>query len=77
MLCASETVQQVKNLLANAGDTGDLGLIPEWGRFPGEGSATHSSIHVWRIPWTEECGGLQLMGSQKSDVAEDAIVLHS
>ena len=28
--------------------------------------ATHSSILAWRIPWTEEPGGLQFMGSQKS-----------
>ena len=27
--------------------------------------ATHSSILVWRIPWTEEPGGLQSMGSQR------------
>ena len=27
--------------------------------------ATHSSIHTWRIPWTEETGGLQSIGSQK------------
>ena len=26
--------------------------------------ATHSSILAWRIPWTEEAGGLQSMGSQ-------------
>ena len=26
--------------------------------------ATHSSILAWRIPWTEESGGLQSMGSQ-------------
>ena len=25
----------------------------------GEGMATHSSVLVWRIPWTEESGGLQ------------------
>ena len=30
------------------------------------GMATHSSILVWKIPWTEELGGLQSMGSQKS-----------
>ena len=30
-----------------------------------EGMATHSSILVWRIPWTEEPGGLQSMGSQR------------
>ena len=29
-----------------------------------EGTATHSSILAWRIPWTEEPGGLQPMGSQ-------------
>ena len=27
--------------------------------------ATHSSILVWRIPWTEELGGLPSMGSQR------------
>ena len=31
---------------------GDLGLIPELGRSPGEGEAPHSSILAWRIPWT-------------------------
>ena len=30
-----------------------------------EGMATHSSILVWRIPWTEEPGGIQSMGSQR------------
>ena len=29
--------------------------------------ATHSSILAWRIPWTEEPGRLQSMGSQESD----------
>ena len=28
--------------------------------------ATHSSTLAWRIPWTEDPGGLQSMGSQKS-----------
>ena len=28
--------------------------------------ATHSSILAWKIPWTEEAGGLQFMGSQKN-----------
>ena len=31
-----------------------------------EGMATHSSIPAWRIPWTEEPGGLQSMGVTKS-----------
>ena len=32
--------------------------------------ATHSSILAWRIPWTEESGGLQCMGSKESDTTE-------
>ena len=31
-----------------------------------EGMAIHSSILAWEIPWTEETGGLQSLGSQKS-----------
>ena len=30
-----------------------------------KGKATHSSILAWKIPWTEEPGGLQSMGSQR------------
>ena len=30
-----------------------------------EGMATHFSILAWRIPWTEETGGLQSIGSQR------------
>ena len=30
-----------------------------------KGMATLSSILAWRIPWTEEAGGLQFIGSQK------------
>ena len=36
-----------------------------------EGMATHSSILAWKIPWTEEPGGLQSMGSQR-DTTEHA-----
>ena len=32
---------------------------------PEKGMATHSSILDWEIPWTEEPGGLQSMGSQR------------
>ena len=35
--------------------------------------ATHSSILAWRIPWTEEPGGLQSMGSQKSQTQLNTI----
>ena len=41
-----------KESACNAGDSGLKGM------------ATHSSILVWRIPWTEEPGELQSMGSQ-------------
>ena len=30
--------------------------------------ATHSNILAWEIPWTEEHGGLESMGSQKSQM---------
>ena len=40
----------------------DLGLIPGLGRSLGEGNATHSSILVWRIPWTVQSMGLQRVG---------------
>ena len=32
--------------------------------------ATQSSIFAWKIPWTEELGGLQSKGLQKSDMTE-------
>ena len=32
--------------------------------------ATHSSILAWRVPWTEEPGGLQSLGSQRVDTTE-------
>ena len=35
-----------------------------WEDSPGKEMATHSSILAWRIPWSEEPGGLQSMGSQ-------------
>ena len=55
----------VKNPPANVGDTGDTGSIPELGRFPGGGHGNHSSVLAWRIPRTEEPGGLQSMGLQR------------
>jgi len=55
----------VKNPTANAGDIRDAGLIPGSGRSPGKGMTTHSTIPVWRIPWTEEPGRLQFIASQR------------
>ena len=45
---------------------GGMNSIPEMGRSPGEGMAIHFSSIAWEIPWTEEPGGLQSMGLQKS-----------
>ena len=56
----------VKNLPANAGDVRDSGLISGSGKSPTGGMATHSSSLAWRIHWTEEPGGPQSTGSQKS-----------
>ena len=56
MLWASQVV--VKNPPAKAGDTREEGSIPGSARSPGGGQATHSSILAWRIPGTEEPGGL-------------------
>ena len=39
-----------------------------------KGMATHSSNLAWRIPWTEEPGGLQSMGSQR--VGHDLVTEH-
>ena len=44
---------------------GDLGSIPELGRSLEKEVASHSSILAWRIPWWEEPGRLQPMGSQR------------
>ena len=58
---ASLVAQLVKNLPA---------MQETWVRFLsqedplGKEMATHSSILAWKIPWTEEHGGLQSMGSQ-------------
>ena len=57
-------VLAVKNLPAKARDLRDTGLIPGLGRSLEVGMATHSSIPAWRIPWTEEPGGLQSIGLQ-------------
>ena len=59
---ASLVAQMVKNLPAMK-ETG----VPSLGREDPleKGTATHCSILAWRIPWTEEPGGLQSVGSQR------------
>ena len=44
--------------LESSCQAGDAGLIPGLGRSSEEGNGNHSSILAWRIPWTEEPGGL-------------------
>ena len=51
----------VKNPRANAGNAGDVDLIP------GSGMAIHSSLSAQETPWTEKPGRLQSMGSQKAE----------
>ena len=65
MLGASQVVLVVKNLAANAGDDREGGSILGQEDPLGEGMATHCSILTWRIPWSEEPGRLQSMGSQR------------
>ena len=55
----------VKNPPANAGALKDAHLIPASGSPLEEGMETYSSILAWRIPCTEEPGGLQSIGSQR------------
>ena len=64
-------VQLVKNLPAmqeTAYNAEDPGLIPRLEDSLEKEMAIHSSILAWEIPWTEEPGGLQSMGSQESDM---------
>ena len=49
----------------SACNAGDPSSIPGLGRSLEKGMATHSSILAWRIPWIEETGRLQCMGSQR------------
>ena len=59
----------VKNPPASAGDAGSI----LGGKDPLEkGMATHSSILAWRVPWTEEPGGLQSMRSKSRTRLSDS-----
>ena len=62
MLITSLVAQMVNNLLAMQ-EAGVRSLGQE--DLPEKGIVTHSSILVWRIPWTEEPGRLQSLGSQR------------
>ena len=55
----------VKKHAANAGDARDASSILSREDLLEKEMATHFSILAWEIPWMEEPGGLQSMGSQK------------
>ena len=54
-----------KNPPANAADVRDTGSIPGMGRSPEEKNGNPSNVLSWKIPRTEEPGGLQFMGLQR------------
>ena len=56
LIWASQVALVVKNSPANAGDTRDLGSIPELEDYLEESMATHSGILAWRILWKEKPG---------------------
>ena len=55
----------VKNTPANAGNARDSSSILGWEDPLEEEMAIYSSILAWKIPWTEEPGRLQAIGSQR------------
>ena len=62
---ASQVALMVKILSASARDVREADMTAGLGRSPEDGNATQSTILAWRIPWTEEPGGLWSMGSQR------------
>ena len=62
----------VKNPLTSAGD---MDLPPGWEDPLEKELETHSSVLAWKIPWTEEPGQLQSMGSQRVDMTEQLLLL--
>ena len=62
----SQVALVVKNLPADAGDTGD----ESWEDPPEEEMATHSSILASRIPWTQESGSCNPWNLKESDMTE-------
>ena len=49
-----------------------MGSIPGTGRSPGEGNGNHPNFIAWKIPWTEEPGGLYPWGHKELDMTEHA-----
>ena len=59
-----------KESACSAGDAEVMRSIPGSGRCPGGGHGNHSSILAWKIPWTEESGGLRSLYVAESDMTE-------
>ena len=58
----------VKHLPASAENARDTGPTPGSGISLEKEMATHSCILAWKIPWTEEPGGLQSMGASETQI---------
>ena len=76
---ASPMTQQVKNPPAMRESQEMMAQYLDWDDLLEKEMATHSSILVWKIPWTEEPGGLQSMGSQRvgHDLVNERTHAHS
>lgn len=52
--------------MKNPANAGGIGLIPGLGISPGDGNGNLGNcVLAWEVPWTEEPGGLQSVGSQR------------
>ena len=72
---ASTEIPCDSNGKESAYDAGDQGSIPGLGSSSGEGNSSplqysHSNTLAWKIPWTEEPGRLQSVGSLESDTTD-------
>ena len=61
---ASQVALVVKSLPGNAGAGREAGSVPGQEDPQEEGMAARSSVPAWRVPWTEEPGGLRSTGLQ-------------
>ena len=73
---ASQAVQLVRNLPANAGDIGDSGLIPGLGRFPGEGNGNPLSVFLpEKSPGQRSLVGCSPWDNKELDTTEHACAI--
>ena len=62
---AARLLAQGKESACNTGSTAAQAQSLSWEDPLEKGMAIHSSVLAWRIPWTEEPGGIQSMGPQR------------